>query len=373
MNWLNRYQLLDNSVQAWLTAMGITLMALVAFSVARRVVVDRLGKIARQGTTIDRVFESLAFSLRGTRLALMFFPALHFGLQALQLPERAYALAGKAAAVALLLQIGVWGSRQVRFWVEDSKTRAAQDTNLGATTSLGAVKFVGLTVLWAVVLLVILQNLGVDITALIAGLGVGGIAVALAVQNILGDLFASLSIVIDKPFVVGDFVVVGEFAGTIEHVGLKTTRLRSLSGEQLVFANSDMLSARLRNYKRMDTRRIVFEFRVPLSTPHDKLATIPGVVREILDGIDNAVYDRAHFRGFGESAFDFEVVYIMQTPDYTAYMDTQQAINLELVRRFSQAGIAFAFPVRTLEFPRALNLRQLEPGNEGGTRAVASG
>ncbi|SEM10275.1 Small-conductance mechanosensitive channel [Pseudoxanthomonas sp. GM95] len=371
MNWLSGYQVLGNSVQAWLTATGITLAALCAFAIARRVVVGRLGAIAKQGTTIDRVFESLAYALRGTRLWLLLFPALHFGLQALHLPERAYGIAGKAAAVALFLQIGVWGSRQIRFWIDNSKARAAEDTNLGATTSLGAVKFVGLTVLWAVVLLVVLQNLGVDITALIAGLGVGGIAVALAVQNVLGDLFASLSIVIDKPFVVGDFVVVGEFAGTVEHVGLKTTRLRSLSGEQLVFANSDMLAARLRNYKRMDTRRIVFEFRVPLSTPHDQLASIPAMVREILDGIDNAVFDRAHFRGFGESAFDFEVVYIMQTPDYTAYMDTQQAINLELVRRFGEAGIAFAFPVRTLEFPRALNLRQLAPVDAGERRAAA--
>ncbi|WCE02579.1 mechanosensitive ion channel family protein [Pseudoxanthomonas sp. JBR18] len=359
MNWLNDYTVLDNSLQAWLTATGITVLILIVLAIARRVIANRLGAIAKQGTTIDRVFESLAYMVRGTRTWLMLFVALHFGLQVLHLPERAYSIAGKVAAVALLLQIGVWGTRQVKFWIDDYRDRATQETNLGATTSLGAINFIGLTVLWALVLLTVLQSIGVNITALVAGLGVGGIAVALAVQNILGDLFASLSIVIDKPFEVGDFVVVDAFAGTVEHVGLKTTRLRALSGEQLVFANSDLLGARVHNYKRMQTRRIVFEFGVLYSTPHDKLAGIPDTVKEILDGIDNANLDRSHFKAFGASSYDFETVYIMQTPDFNAYMDVQQAINLALVQRFAEQGIDFAFPTRTIDFSNPLTIRQL--------------
>ncbi|MBP3973177.1 mechanosensitive ion channel family protein [Pseudoxanthomonas spadix] len=360
MNWLTRYTVLDNSLQAWLTAIGIIVLILVVLAVATRVAARRLGTFARQGTALDRVLESMAFMLRGTRWWLMFFVAQHFGLQVLDLPQRAYTLAGKAAAVALLLQIGVWGSRQVKFWIADYRDRAAQETNLGATTSLGAINFIGMTVLWALVLLTVLQSMGVNITALVAGLGVGGIAVALAVQNILGDLFASLSIVIDRPFEVGDFVVVDDLAGTVEQVGLKTTRVRALSGEQLVFANSDLLGARVHNYKRMQTRRIVFEFGVLYSTPHDKLSSIPATVREILEGIDNANYDRSHFKAFGASSYDFETVYIMQTPDFNAYMDVQQTINLELVRRFAEQGISFAFPTRTIDFSNPLTIRPLQ-------------
>lgn len=369
MNWLTRYTFLDNSLQAWLTAIGIIALILVVLAIATRVAAKRLGTFAKQGTTLDRVLESLAFMLRGTRWWLMFFVALHFGLQVLALPQRAYTLAGNAAAVALLLQIGLWGSRQVKFWIASYRDRAAQQTNLGATTSLGAISFISMTVLWALVLLTVLQSIGVNITALVAGLGVGGIAVALAVQNILGDLFASLSIVIDKPFEVGDFVVVDELAGTVEHVGLKTTRLRALSGEQLVFANGDLLGARVHNYKRMQTRRIVFEFGVLYSTPHDKLATIPAIVRQILEGIDNAKYDRSHFKAFGASSYDFETVYIMQTADFNTYMDVQQTINLELVRRFAEQGIGFAFPTRTIDFSNPLTIRQLQ---EEGAKADAA-
>jgi len=362
MHWLTSYELLGNRLLAWATAAGITLLALLALAAIKAVLVNRLGAVARQGSTADRVFDSLAYMLGGTRLWLLFFQALNFGLQtALDLPDRAYSIAGNIAAVALFVQVGIWGTRQVRFWVDSSRTRAAQDTNLGATTSLGAINFIAMTVLWSLVLLVILQNLGVDITALVAGLGVGGIAVALAVQNILGDLFASLSIVIDKPFVVGDFVVIDEFAGTIEHVGLKTTRIRSLSGEQLVFSNSDMLSTRVRNYKRMDTRRIVFEFGVPHHTPVEQLEAIPRLVREIVEGIDTARFDRSHFKGFSPSAFDFETVYIMQTPDFNAYMDVQQVINLGLVKRFAERGIRFAYPTRTLDVPAPVQVAMAGP------------
>ena len=198
------------------------------------------------------------------------------------------------------------------------------------------------------VALVALDTAGIDITALVAGLGVGGIAVALAVQNILGDLFASLSIVLDKPFVIGDFIIVGDMMGTVEHIGMKTTRVRSLSGEQLVFSNTDLLSSRIRNYKRMQERRALFRFGVTYQTSRDLLARIPEVVREVIEGRDETRFDRAHFAGFGDSSLDFEVVYYMLVPDYNAYMDTQQAVNLELVGRFEEIGIDFAYPTRTV-------------------------
>jgi small-conductance mechanosensitive channel len=193
-----------------------------------------------------------------------------------------------------------------------------------------------------------LDNLGYNVSALLAGLGIGGIAVALALQNVLGDLFASLSITLDKPFVTGDFIIVGDLLGTVSHVGLKTTRVTSLSGEQLVFSNSDLLSSRIRNFKRMSERRVVFSFGVLYQTPVSQLEEIPAIVREIVESTDTTRFDRAHFKEFGDSAYLYEVVYYVREPDYNLYMDRQQQINLELCRRFEERGIEFAYPTRTL-------------------------
>jgi len=204
------------------------------------------------------------------------------------------------------------------------------------------------------------DNLGFNVTTLVASLGIGGVAVALAVQNILGDLFASLSIALDKPFVIGDFIVVDDIAGTVEHVGLKTTRVRSLSGEQVVFSNADLLKSRIHNYKRLYERRVLFGFGVLYRTPPEQLAAIPPMVREIITGQVGTRFDRAHFKGFGASSLDFEVVYFVLDPDYNRYMDIQQAINLELVNRFAAAGVEFAFPTRTVHI-EALPTATAEP------------
>jgi len=221
-----------------------------------------------------------------------------------------------------------------------------QDTSSATTiTFLG---FIARLILWVIVLLLILDNLGVNITGLVAGLGIGGIAVALAVQNILGDLLASLSIVLDKPFVIGDFVVVDSLSGTIEHIGLKTTRIRSLSGEQLIFSNNDLLKSRIRNYKRMEERRIVFGFGVVYQTPMEKLTFIKTIVGDIIKKQENARLDRVHFKEYGDSSLNFEVVYFVAKPDFNLYMDVQEAINLEIFRRFQEEGIEFAYPTRTL-------------------------
>lgn len=194
----------------------------------------------------------------------------------------------------------------------------------------------------------ILDNLGVNITGLVAGLGIGGIAVALAVQNILGDLLASLSIVLDKPFVIGDFIVVDSLSGTIEHIGLKTTRIRSLSGEQLIFSNNDLLKTRIRNYKRMSERRIVFSFGIIYQTPTEKLKNVNKIVRDIIEKTENARFDRVHFKEYGDSSLNFEVVYFVIDPDYNIYMDVQESINLEIFRQFGEEGIEFAYPTQTL-------------------------
>lgn len=204
---------------------------------------------------------------------------------------------------------------------------------------------------WSLVALMMLANLGVDVTALVAGLGIGGVAVALALQNILSDLFASISILLDKPFVVGDFIIVGEELGTVEKIGIKTTRVRSLGGEQLIFANNDLLQSRVRNYKRMDERRIVFRVGIVYETPGDKLEAISGMLREIVEGIEQTRFDRAHFAEFGDFALQFEVVYYVLSSDFAIYRDIQQRINLAIFRRFERESIGFAYPTQMLHIP----------------------
>ena len=217
--------------------------------------------------------------------------------------------------------------------------------------ALSLIQFVVRVAVWSLALLLIFQNLGFDITALIAGLGVGGIAVALAAQSVLGDLFSSLAIVLDRPFEVGDFIVFGEQMGTVEKIGIKTTRIRALSGEQIAVSNTDLVKTRVHNFKRMKERRVVLVVGVTYDTPADKLERIPSMVTEIIEKQDEVRFERAHFRSFGNSALEFETVYWVLDADYTIYMDKQQAINFAIFRAFQDEGIEFAFPSQTLYVP----------------------
>lgn len=207
--------------------------------------------------------------------------------------------------------------------------------------------------IWAVVLLLTLDNLGIKITTLVAGLGIGGLAIALAVQNVLGDLFASLSITFDKPFIVGDSLGVDNISGTVEQIGLKTTRLRSVTGEQIVMSNADLLKSRLRNYGRMDERRVVLTLGVTYETLHEKLERLPRELREIVEAQQHTRVERCHFARFGAGAIEFEAVYVMTTADYNIYMDVQQAINLSIHAWFEQEHIEFAQSVPKIVIPPA--------------------
>jgi len=200
--------------------------------------------------------------------------------------------------------------------------------------------------------LLALENLGIDVTALLAGIGIASVAIGLALQNVLSDLFASLSIVLDKPFEVGDFIVVGDVVGSVEHVGLRTTRLRSLTGEQLVVANGDLLSSRIRNYRRMTERRVVFGFGVTYDTPTAVLREIPDLVRGLVEAHDGVRFDRAHFKTLGPSSLDFEVVYWMLDANYLRFMDVQQEVNLGLMDGLAGKGVEFAFPTQTIHLAR---------------------
>jgi small-conductance mechanosensitive channel len=329
----------------WALAFLIAAAIVLAAMLAKPILVRRLEAASkRTQTAVDDAFVG---ALQATRIALVSVIAIQVGSQVLALPGRAQGIVAGAATIALFLQAGLWATALLDFWLKRTQARALA-SNPGAATSLSAIGFVGRVVLWAIMLLLVLDNLGINVTTLIAGLGIGGIAVALAVQNILGDLFASLSIVIDKPFVVGDFIIVDNYMGTIEHVGLKTTRMRSLGGEQIIVSNSDLLNTRIRNYKRMYERRVVFKFGVLYQTPVEQVERIPPLVRRIVEAQQNVRFDRAHFFAFGDSSLDFEVVFWVSSPDYNVYMDIQQAVNLALMRELAAMNVQFAYPTRSL-------------------------
>jgi small-conductance mechanosensitive channel len=248
--------------------------------------------------------------------------------------------------IALLLQGAIWGQRAIVAWIRYSLEARRDDAS--AATTLSVVGFIAKVVLWSVAVLMVLANLGFNVTGLVAGLGIGGVAVALAVQSIVGDLFASLVIAMDKPFALGDFIVVGDVKGTVDRLGIKTTRIRSVSGEEISMPNGMLLSSSIRNFKRMTERRIEFRFGVLYQTTPGQLERIPVIVREIIGTRPDARFDRAHFLSYGDSSLDFEVVYYVLSPDHNCYMDVQHAINVGIFRRFAEAGIEFAYPTRTL-------------------------
>jgi len=336
---------LGNSIQSWLTALIILLAVFAVLMIAKSLVIRKLSKLAK--LTDNKLDDLLVDVLKKTKIIILVIASAYAASHSIHIKPSVVGLLEKGVIFILILQVGLWASACISFYIREAvQKRTSEDAS--STTTITFLGFVARFVLWIIVLLLILDNLGVNITGLVAGLGIGGVAVALAVQNILGDLLASLSIVLDKPFVIGDFIVVDSYYGTIEHIGLKTTRIRSLSGEQLVFSNNDLLKSRVRNYKRMAERRVVFSFGVIYQTSLEQLKAIKEIVSDIIKKEELARLDRVHFKEYGDSSLNFEVVYYVTNPDYNIYMNVQESINLEIFRRFQQEGIEFAYPTRTL-------------------------
>jgi small-conductance mechanosensitive channel len=337
MDILNRL-FYGNSIKTWLFAVGLALVSFLVLVALKKIFGHRAADLARR--TANQVDDFAADLIRRTRPFFFLLISVYLGSRILSLPVPVRTVIDKLVIAGILVQGALWGNALYESW--RGRLRKQKQEDAASLATLTALGFLVRLVLWATVLLILLENLGVNITALVAGLGVSGIAIALAVQNILGDLFASMSILLDKPFVIGDFITVDDLMGTVERVGLKTTRVRSLSGEQLVFANSDLLKSRIRNYQRMEERRVVFSVKVVYATPAEKLAAIPGVVREVVEAQKLARFGRSHFKSFGTFALEYENVYYVKSPDYDTYMDVQQAINLAVCRRFREEGIELA-------------------------------
>lgn len=358
--------LLSNSPLETLIAAGIFAVSVLALILVRRLVRRQLKRMLATETT--ELLEIPLEVLSRTNLAFFIVFGLFLGLQPLTIGDKLERLLSTLMTIALFRQFAVWAMATVAAFI-DRKRRQAMVSDRAAVGSLGIIAFLANVAIWSIVVLLTLDNFGVDITALIAGLGIGGIAVALALQNVLGDLFASLSITLDQPFVVGDFLIVGEFIGTVEYIGVKSTRLRSISGEQIIISNGDLLGSRIRNNGRMSQRRIVFATNIAYETPVELVEQIPALIREIVEKQPNTQFDRSHFRTHGASSLDFETVYFVLSSDFNEYVDIQQVINLSLHRKFAELGIEFAYPTQKL-FLSMLGGKDSEPANGAGDLAV---
>ena len=334
---------LGNSVETWLWALGAAIVLAFVFNfILKRFVRSFASFAEKTETELDDLVSAL---LEKTSIMLIIIFSVYAATFFLDLTQQIKEFRKSVVVICLLVQVGFWGSGFIDYYV--AKKLAGIDVGSGASiTHIRSLGFLVKSVLWIVLVILTIDNLGFDPTTIIAGLGVGGIAVALALQNVLGDLIASLSIILDKPFEVGDFIVVDNMSGDVEHIGLKTTRLRSISGEQLVLSNNDLLQSRVKNYKRMDTRRILFSLGVVYETSYDNLVRIPVLIKEIIDTEPKARFVRAHFRSYGDFALNYEIVYFVLTPLFDDYMAIQQNVNLKIFKKFSEEGIEFAYPTR---------------------------
>ena len=335
--------LFGNTALQYLEGLGILLGGFVAIYVLKHIVLTRLKKAASATeTTLDDMLVRAAELL----VPLLYFGALYLALHTLTLSET-FEKGLKFVALLLITFQGVRSLTAALRMALRAKLRRSADDQTAEIQLKGLSGLITVAV-WIIAVFFLLDNLGVKISAAVAGLGIGGVAVALAAQAVLGDLFSYFVIFLDKPFEVGDFIITGDQMGTVESIGLKTTRLTALSGEQIVFSNSDLIHSRPHNYKKMAQRRVVFGLGVTYQTPSAKLREIPRIVREIIEQQADTTFNRGHFTAFGASSLDFEFVYYVAGSDYTKYRDIQQAINLAIFETFENMQVEFAYPTQTL-------------------------
>lgn len=344
MEQLLNETLWGNTVQQYVIAAGIFVAGLIVITIFKKIILHKLKKWAEKTkTTVD---DFIILGIQKSVVPLLYFAALYIAVKTLKLNETANEVIGIAAiviitffAVRLITSIINYGLNSYIEQQKEGDERGKQLKGLSALVS---------AVIWGLGIMFLLDNLGIEISAVIAGLGIGGIAVALAAQTVLGDLFSYFVIFFDRPFELGDFIVVGDKLGSVEHIGIKTTRLRALGGEQLVFSNTDLTDSRIHNFKKMQKRRVVFKLGVIYETELDALKKVPEIVQKAIEETDNTQFDRGHFFSFGGSSLDFEFVYYVISSDYTKYMDIQQAINYKLFEEFKKEGLEFAYPTQTL-------------------------
>ncbi len=345
------HSLFGNTVLAYLTALAIFMASVAAVYIFKRHVLKRLRKWAE--TTETALDDLLINAIDKSLVPIFYFAALYITLQTLTLSAE-FKSDLRIATIFLFTLLAVRAITSAVGFGLRSYLKKTDNLEHGEK-QLKGIRILLNFAIWCIALVFLLDNLGVKISAVVAGLGIGGIAVALAAQAVLGDLFSYFVIFFDKPFEVGDFIVIGDKMGAVEMVGIKTTRIRAIGGEQLVFSNTDLTNSRVHNFKKMEKRRVVFKLGVTYQTPSGKLKAIAPMVKDIIDKQQDATYDRGHFASYGDFSLNFEFVYYVTGADYAKYMDIQQAINLSIFDIFEQEKIEFAYPSQTLFVNRVNN------------------
>lgn len=337
----------QNRVIEYIIAIAIFILLVISIQIIKSILLKLLKTwVKKTTTTIDDKFVKAFEQKIKPFLNLIYFGAFYISIKQLTVDSQIERFFNIFVIILLtffgirfLLSITIYGLET--YWVKKEKDQAKKQALKGIITVIKII-------VWSIVLIILLDNLGIKISALVAGLGIGGIAIALAAQSVLGDLFSYFIIFFDRPFEIGDFIIIGDFLGTVEDIGIKTTRLRSLGGEELIFSNQDLTNSRIKNYKRMNRRRIVFKFGVIYQTTLIQLKKIPQIVEEIITQIPETTFDRAHFASYADFSLNFEVVYYINNSDYNKYMDIQQEINFQLKESFEKQKIEFAYPTQTV-------------------------
>jgi small-conductance mechanosensitive channel len=341
---------LGNTLQAYLIAAVVFVSVLIIAWVVKRCIVLNIQRWTKATTTdID---DFLIGMLQKIGAPIYLVLALYIATRSLVLPASINQLIQLLCVIVITVRAICMLQDLLMFFLKKWTAR----TSSSDQTSAVAMKNIAIIVrmaLWSAAILFMLDNLGINITAAVAGLGIGGVAVALAAQAVLGDMFSAFAIFIDRPFEVGDFIIVGDLLGTVEYIGFKTTRVRSLGGEQLIFSNSDLTGSRIRNYKRMQTRRIVFEIGVIYQTSVDDVKAIPRIIKDIVESHELATFDRSHFKSYGDFSFVFETVYLVRSSNYNTYMDIQQGINVRILEELAKRNITLAYPTQQVYHTQA--------------------
>jgi small-conductance mechanosensitive channel len=337
-----RVAFFGNALGAWALSLVVFLVTLTVLPLAARFIsAQRRRLIAYRPAQVHLTIELAALLVERTSRVFLWGVAVWLGSRDLTFPPRIERWLTVALVLLFWMQVALWAMTAVRFAIDVRRQRSTGPDTL-LKSSMQVIMFGAGLVVWGVALLLALDNLGVAIKPLLAGLGIGGIALALAVQTVLADLLASLSIALDKPFGLGDFLTLDDCQGSVEHIGVKSTRLRSISGEQIIISNGDMLKARVRNFGRLHERRALFQLDVHYETPVATLAAVPRAVREIIEATPDTRFDRCHLLRCTDTALQFEVVYFVTRADYKVYADAQQSINLRILERFRALEVSFS-------------------------------
>lgn len=342
---LSMYSFAGNTLYEWLTTVVIFLVTYILLKIFKTVVIVKLKKLAKKTETdIDDLVVGILANIGWLFYAVI---SLYIASRFINIPE----VIAKGIAYITLIVVTFYVVKAIQKIIEHISKKVIkkkEEEKDADTQAIEVLTKITKAVLWIIAFILILSNLGYDITTLVAGLGIGGLAIAFALQNILGDIFASFSIYFDKPFKIGDYIVVGDHKGTVKKIGIKSTRLQTLQGQELVISNKELTEHRLENYKKMKKRRITFSVGVTYDTPTTKLKKIPGMIKKIIDKIQLAEYNRAHFTEFADSSLNFEIVYYIKSKEYIKFRDTQQEINLAIKQQFDKNKIEIAFPTRTI-------------------------